>query len=80
MVDFPTNVQQGLMNDIPMYLKRFAIVTLAAYPSMSIFNWENPSKYPVTKATNILPSEDLIKQYISGVVVQANRNKIKEFV
>ena len=54
-VEFPTNAHQDRTNDISMYFKRFATVLLAANPSSSILNWENPSQNPVTKAVDILP-------------------------
>ena len=34
----------------------------------------------VTKAVDISPDEDIISQYFSGIVVQANRRKIKGFI
>ena len=79
-VEFPTQVQQDNTNDISLYFKRFATVLLAAHPSISILNWEHPGQNPVTKAIDIAPTEESIKQYFSGVVVQANRNKSKGFV
>jgi len=62
------------------YFKRFATVLLASRPSISILNRENPSQNLVTKAVDISPSEASIKQYFSGMVVQAKRRKIKGFV
>ena len=79
-VKFPTNVHEDRTNDISMYFKRFATVLLAAHPSISTLNWEHPSQNPVTKAVDISPNEASIKQYFIGVVIQANRQKIKGFV
>ena len=79
-VEFPTNTNQDRTNDISLYFKRFATVLLAAHPSISILNWVNPSQNPVKKAIDISPTEASIKQYFSGVVIQANRNKIRGFV
>ena len=63
-----------------MYFKRFATIILAAHPGISILNWEHPGQNTVMKAVDILPQEASIKQHFSGVVVQANRHKIKGFV
>lgn len=79
-VEFPTNTNQDRTNDISLYFKRFATVLLAAHPSIAILNWVNPSQNPVIKAIDISPTEASIKQYFSGVVIQANRNKIRGFV
>ena len=40
----------------------------------------NPLQKPVTKPVDIAPDEDTVCQYFSGMVVQANRKKIKGFV
>ena len=80
MVECPTNSQQDSMNDILMYFKRFTRVLLAAHPSISILNWDNLTQNTVTKAVDISPNEDSIKQCFSGLVVQLNRHKIKGFV
>ena len=79
-VEFPTKLQQDRTNDVAMYFKRFATVLLSAHPSIAILNWENPEQNPVTKAVDISPAEESISQYFSGIVVQANRRKIKGFV
>ena len=79
-MEFPMNAQQDCTNDISMYFKRFATVLLAAYPSISILNWEHPTQSPAKKAVDISPNEASIKKYFSGVVVQANRHQIKGFV
>jgi len=63
-----------------MYFKRFATVLLAAYPIISILNWDKSTHNPVMKAVDISPNDDSIKQYFSGLVVQANIHKIKGFV
>ena len=68
------------MNDVAMHFKRFATVLLSARPSTSILNWENPAQNLVTKVVDISPDEDSISQYFSGIVVQANRRKIKGLV
>ena len=61
-VEFPTQAKQDSTNDISLYFKRFAIVLLAAHPSISILNWENPAQNPVTKAIDIAPTEESIRQ------------------
>lgn len=63
-----------------MYFKRFATAILLAHSSIAILNWENPVQNPVTKAIDVSPAEESISQYFSGIVVQVNMRKIKEFV
>ena len=67
MVEFPTNAREDKMNDISLYFKRFATVLLAAHSNLSILNWEHPAQNPITKAIDILPNEESIKQYSSGM-------------
>ena len=79
-VEFLKNSYQSRMNDISMYFKQFVTFLLASHPSIAILNWEKPKQNPVTKAIDISPNEQSNNQYFSGMVVQANRQKIKGFV
>jgi len=79
-VEFPTQSQANKPNNVSVYFKRFATVLLATHPSVSILNWENPLQNPITKAIDISPHESTVKQYFSGMHVQANRRRIKGFV
>ena len=79
-VDFPTQSQAHKPNNVSLYFKRFATVLLATHPSVSILNWENPLQNPIKKAIDISPNENTVKQYFSGMHVQANRRRIKGFV
>ena len=80
MVELPTHLQQEPPNNVAMYFKRFATVLLFAHPSISILTWNNPAQNMVTKAIDIAPHEESISWYFSGMVVQANRKKIKVLV
>lgn len=67
-------------NDISMYFKRITTVFLAAHTSVSILNCDNLSQNLITKAINMSLNQESIKHYFSGMVVHANRHKIKSFV
>ena len=79
-VEFPTQSQANRPNNVSLYFKRFATVLLATHPSVSILNWDHPIQNPITKAIDISPHENTVKQYFSGMHVQANRRRIKGFV
>jgi len=79
-VEFPTNAQEDKTNDISLYFKRFATFLLAANSNLPILKWEHPAQNPITKAIDISPDEESIKQYFSGMQVLANRRKMKGFV
>jgi len=68
-VEFLMNAHQDRTNDVSMYFKCFVTVLLAAHPSISILNWENPIQNPAAKVVGILTTEVSINQYVSGVVV-----------
>ena len=79
-VKFPTQPHPDKPNDVAFYFKHFDTVLLAAHPCIFILNWDKPKQNPVRKTIYISPSEDTIKQYFSGIMVQAIMGKIKGFV
>ena len=53
---------------------------LSTYPSVSILNWDNLLQNLITKVIDIPLPQNMVKQYFSGIHVQANRQRIKDFV
>lgn len=73
MVEFQTHSHPGRTNDISLYFKLSVIVILAVGPRIKIYNWNNQMQNLVAKIFDMSPLGTIIKQYVSSMVVQANR-------